>query len=51
MGCNCGKSSGNAAETYVVRLADGTTKEVESKTAADILVTKHGGGSYSVKKK
>jgi hypothetical protein len=31
-------------------MADGGTKEVESKTAADILVTKHG-GSYSVKRK
>jgi hypothetical protein len=48
--CNCGKSSGEPAETYVVRKANGTTEEVSSKVAADILVTKHG-GSYSVKRK
>lgn len=48
--CNCGKSDGNAAETYVVRKANGQTEEVSSKIAADILVTKHG-GSYTVKKK
>lgn len=50
MGCACGKSSGEPAETYVVRKANGTTEEVTSKVAADILVTKHG-GSYSVRKK
>lgn len=48
--CNCGKSSGNPPETYVVRKANGQTEEVTSKTAADILVTKHG-GSYTVRKK
>lgn len=50
MACNCGKSSGEPAETYVVRKANGQTEEVASKVAADILVTKHG-GSYSVKRK
>lgn len=50
MACACGKSSGEPAETYVVRKANGTTEEVTSKVAADILVTKHG-GSYSVRKK
>lgn len=50
MACNCGKSSGEPAETYVVRKANGTTEEVTSKVAADILVTKHG-GTYTVKKK
>jgi hypothetical protein len=48
--CNCGKSSGEPAESYVVRKANGQTEEVSSKVAADILVTKHG-GSYTVKKK
>lgn len=48
--CNCGKTSGDPAETYVVRKANGQTEEVTSKVAADILVTKHG-GSYSVRKK
>lgn len=50
MACGCGKSSGDPAETYVVRKANGQTEEVSSKVQADILVTKHG-GSYSVKKK
>lgn len=48
--CNCGKSGGAPAETYVVRKANGQTEEFSSKTAADIAVTKHG-GSYTVKKK
>lgn len=50
MSCACGKTSGEPAETYVVRKANGQTEEVTSKVAADILVTKHG-GSYSVRKK
>lgn len=50
MGCGCGKSSGEPAETYVVRTANGQTKEVNSKVAADIEVTKNG-GSYTVKRK
>lgn len=48
--CNCGKSSGNPAESYVVRTANGQTKEFSSKVAADIEVSKSG-GSYTVKKK
>lgn len=48
--CGCNKSSGNSAETYVVRKANGQTEEFSSKVAADIAVTKHG-GSYTVKKK
>jgi len=50
MPCNCGKSGGEPAETYVVRKQNGQTEEVSSKVAADIMVTKHG-GSYTVKKK
>jgi hypothetical protein len=48
--CNCGKSGGNPAESYVVTKANGRTEEFNSKVAADIAVTKHG-GSYVVKKK
>jgi hypothetical protein len=50
MACGCGKSSGEPAETYVVRKANGQTEEVTSKVAADILVTKYG-GTYSVQRK
>lgn len=48
--CSCGKTSGNSAESYVVRTANGQTKEFASKVAADIEVSKSG-GSYTVKKK
>jgi hypothetical protein len=48
--CNCGKSGGNPAESYVVTRANGTTAEFNSKVAADIEVTKQG-GSYKVVKK
>lgn len=48
--CNCGKSSGNPAETYVVRRANGTTEEFSSKVAADIEATKSN-GKITVKKK
>jgi hypothetical protein len=50
MGCGCGNSSGNPAETYVVTKANGRTEEFNSKVAADIAVTKNG-GTISVKKK
>lgn len=48
--CNCGKSGGAPAESYVVTKANGQTATFNTKTEADIAVTKHG-GSYSVKKK
>lgn len=41
--CNCGKSSGQPAETYVVRKPNGQEEEFSSKTAADIAVTRTGG--------
>jgi len=50
MPCNCGKSGGAPAETYVVRKANGQTEEFASKVAADIAVTKYG-GRIEVKKK
>jgi hypothetical protein len=50
MACNCGKSGGNPAETYVVTRADGRTEEFTSKVAADISVTRFG-GQITVKKK
>ena len=50
MGCACGKSSGEPAETYVVRTATGQTKEFNSKVAADIELTKSG-GTITVQKK
>jgi hypothetical protein len=50
MPCACGKSGGAAAETYVVRKANGQTEEFASKVAADIAVTKYG-GTIQVKKK
>ena len=50
MACNCGKSSGEPAETYVVRKTNGTTEGVTSKVTDDILVTKHD-VTYTVKKK
>lgn len=50
MACNCGKSSGNNATTYVVRFANGQTKEFSNKVAADIAVTKNG-GTIEVKRK
>lgn len=50
MACNCGKSGGNAAETYVVRMANGQTQEFSSKVQADIAVTRNG-GTIEVKKK
>lgn len=48
--CNCGKSGGNPAESYVVTRANGTTAEFTSKVAADIEVTKSN-GKLAVKKK
>lgn len=48
--CSCGKSSGNPAATYVVRFTNGQTKEFNNKTAADIAVTKNGGGTIEVKR-
>lgn len=51
MACNCGKSSGNPAQTYVVRFTNGRTQEFSSKVAADIAVTKNGGGRIDVVKK
>lgn len=48
--CNCGKSSGAPAESYVVTRANGTTQEHPSKVLADIDVTKNG-GTITVKKK
>lgn len=50
MGCGCGQSSGNAAETYVVRKQNGQTEEFSSKVAADIAATKFN-GTITVKKK
>ncbi len=50
MGCNCGASSGNPAETYVVRQANGQTQEFSSKVAADIAATKTN-GKIEVKRK
>lgn len=50
MGCGCGKSGGNPAESYVVTKANGQTEEFASKVAADIAVTRHG-GRIDVKKK
>lgn len=50
MACNCGKSSGNPPETYVVTKANGQTEEFASKVAADIAVTRFG-GQITVKKK
>lgn len=50
MACACGKSSGNPAETYVVRRTDGRTEEFTSKVQADIAVTKNG-GTIEVKRK
>ena len=50
MACACGKSSGNPPESYVVRRPNGTEAEFNSKTAADIEVTKTG-GTITVKRK
>lgn len=50
MGCSCGKSAGAPATTFVVRMANGQTQEYNSKVAADIAVTRHG-GTIEVKKK
>lgn len=50
MGCNCGKSSGKPATTYVVTKNNGQTEEFSSKVQADIAVTKNGGGRITVKK-
>jgi hypothetical protein len=50
MSCSCGKSSGEPATTYVVRMANGRTQEFDSKVAADIAVTRNG-GTIEVKKK
>jgi len=41
--CQCGKSSGAPAETYLVTKPNGQTEEFTSKTAADIAVTRSGG--------
>jgi hypothetical protein len=49
--CNCGKSGGAPAESYVVTKANGQTEEFSSKVAADIAVTRNGGGTITVKKK
>lgn len=51
MACACGKSGGNPAQTYVVRFANGRTQEFQTKVAADIAVTKNGGGTIEVKRK
>jgi|RhiMetStandDraft_4_1073278.scaffolds.fasta_scaffold13545_4 hypothetical protein len=51
MPCNCGKSSGEPAETYVVRKANGQSEEFASKVAADIAVTRNGGTVEVVRKK
>jgi hypothetical protein len=48
--CNCGKTGGNPAESYVVTKANGKTEEFSSKVAADIAVTREG-GTITVKKK
>jgi hypothetical protein len=48
--CGCGKSSGKPAEEYVVTKSNGQTETFNSKVAADIAVTRHG-GSYTVKRK
>lgn len=48
--CNCGKSGGAPAESYVVRKADGTSEEFSSKVAADIAATKFN-GRIEVKRK
>lgn len=50
MACACGKSGGRAAETYVVRKANGQTQEFTSKVQADIAVTRYG-GTIEVKRK
>jgi hypothetical protein len=42
MSCNCGKSSGNPAATYVIRKVNGQVQEFTNKVAADIEVTKGG---------
>lgn len=49
--CNCSRTSGKSAETYVVNRPNGTTAEFDSKVAADIEVTKSGGGTITVKRK
>lgn len=49
--CNCGKSSGNPAETYVVRKANGDTEEFSSKVSADIAITRNPGSRMEVKRK
>lgn len=51
MACACGKSSGNPAQTYVVRFSNGRTQEFTSKVQADIALTKNGGGTIEVKRK
>jgi hypothetical protein len=50
VGCACGKTGGDPAESYVVTKANGQTQTFSTKVEADIAVTKHG-GSYVVKKK
>lgn len=50
MACACGKTSGDSATTYVVRMANGRTEEYNSKVAADIAVTRNG-GTIEVKRK
>lgn len=50
MACACGSKGGSPAETYVVRLQNGSTQEFTSKVQADIAVTKNG-GSIEVKRK
>lgn len=50
MACSCGKTSGNSAATYVVRFANGQTKEFSNKVQADIAVTRNG-GTIEVKQK
>jgi hypothetical protein len=50
MACACGKSSGQPAESYVVRRADGSTQTFSSKVEADIAITRNG-GTIEVKRK
>lgn len=48
MPCACGGSTPTGVGTqYEVRLPDGSTKIVDSETAAKIEITAAGGGTYS----
>jgi hypothetical protein len=50
MGCGCGRSQGEPAESFVVTRPDGTTKETATRVEADIEVTRAGGGTITVTK-